>query len=143
MAVRRRRCRLNRSYPANANSLNVRSLNDVLGEGVLVGSTVTWSFVRMAPYTVLYLRSNRLRCENHHGPRQFFWLGANGARPRLLVLGARLTPSLMRLMRRILRLFWHILRVGRVWRGLRGLRVLLGLRVLKGLVNIRGFDRHF
>ena len=23
----------------------------------------------MAPWTVLYLRSNRLRCENHHGPR--------------------------------------------------------------------------
>ena len=57
------------SYPANANSLNVRSLSDVLGEGVIVGSTVTWSFVRMAPYTVLYLRSNRLRCENDHGPR--------------------------------------------------------------------------
>ena len=23
----------------------------------------------MAPWTVLYLRSNRLRCEHHHGPR--------------------------------------------------------------------------
>ncbi len=23
----------------------------------------------MAPYAVLYLRSNWLRCENHHGPR--------------------------------------------------------------------------
>ena len=56
-------------YPANANSANVLSLNDVLGEGVVTGSTVTWSFVRMAPYGVLYLRSNRLRCENHHGPR--------------------------------------------------------------------------
>ena len=56
-------------YPANASSDSVRSLNDVLGEGVVIGNTVTWSFVRMAPYAVLYLRSNRLRCENHHGPR--------------------------------------------------------------------------
>ena len=57
------------SYPAGASPSDVRSLNDVLGEGTISGSTVTWSFVRMAPYTVLYLRSNRLRCENHHGPR--------------------------------------------------------------------------
>ena len=56
-------------YPANASSDNVRSLNDVLGEGVVTDTTVVWSFVRMAPYSVLYLRSNRLRCENHHGPR--------------------------------------------------------------------------
>ena len=56
-------------FPANASSDNARSLNDVLGEGVNSGATVTWSFVRMAPYSVLYLRSNRLRCENHHGPR--------------------------------------------------------------------------
>ena len=58
-----------RSYPAGANPSDPRSLNDVLGEGIISGSTVTWSFGRMAPYTVLYLRSNRLRCENHHGPR--------------------------------------------------------------------------
>ncbi len=57
------------SYPAGASASDPRSFNDVLGEGTISGSTVTWSFVRMAPYTVLYLRSNRLRCENHHGPR--------------------------------------------------------------------------
>ena len=57
------------SYPADANSGNVRSLNDILGEGTISNLFVTWSFVRMAPYTVLYLRSNRLRCENHQGPR--------------------------------------------------------------------------
>ena len=56
-------------FPANASKDNVLSLNDVLGDGVNSGNTVTWSFVRMTPYSVLYLRSNRLRCENHHGPR--------------------------------------------------------------------------
>ena len=57
------------SFPAGASSSDPRSLNAVLGEGANSGSTVTWPFVRMAPYSVLYLRSNRLRCENHHGPR--------------------------------------------------------------------------
>ena len=57
------------SYPSGASASDPRSLNSVLGEGTMSGLTVTWSFVRMAPWTVLYLRSNRLRCENHHGPR--------------------------------------------------------------------------
>ena len=57
------------SFPDGASSSDPRSLNGVLGEGTVSGSTVTWAFVRMAPWTVLYLRSNRLRCENHHGPR--------------------------------------------------------------------------
>ena len=57
------------SFPAGASSSDPRSLNTVLGEGTNSGSTVTWSFVRMAPWSVLYLRSNRLRCEKHHGPR--------------------------------------------------------------------------
>ena len=56
-------------FPANASANNVLSLNEILGAGVNANNTVTWSFVRMAPYSVLYLRSNRLRCENHHGPR--------------------------------------------------------------------------
>ena len=55
--------------PPGASLSDPRSLNAVLGEGTTSGSTVTWAFVRMAPWTVLYLRSNRLRCENHHGPR--------------------------------------------------------------------------
>ena len=57
------------SFPPGASSSDPRSLNAVLGEGTISGSTVTWAFVRMAPWSVLYLRSNRLRCENHHGPR--------------------------------------------------------------------------
>ena len=57
------------SFPPGASGNDPRSLNAVLGEGTNSGSTVTWSFVRMAPWSVLYLRSNRLRCENHHGPR--------------------------------------------------------------------------
>ncbi len=57
------------SFPADASASDVRSLNEVLGDGTVNGLFVTWSFVRMAPYTVLYLRSNRLRCEHHHGPR--------------------------------------------------------------------------
>ena len=57
------------AFPRGASPSDPRSLNAVLGEGTTSGSTVTWAFVRMAPWTVLYLRSNRLRCENHHGPR--------------------------------------------------------------------------
>ena len=57
------------AFPSGASGSDPRSLNAVLGEGTTSGSTVTWAFVRMAPWTVLYLRSNRLRCENHHGPR--------------------------------------------------------------------------
>ena len=37
------------SFPAGASSSDPRSLNTVLGEGANSGSTVTWSFVRMAP----------------------------------------------------------------------------------------------
>ena len=56
-------------FPPGASGSDPRSLNAVLGEGTNSGSTVTWSFVRMAPWSVLYLRSNRLRCEHNHGPR--------------------------------------------------------------------------
>ncbi len=56
------------SFPPGASSSDPRSLNAVLGEGTNSGSTFTWPFVRMAPWSVLYLRSFRLRCENHHGP---------------------------------------------------------------------------
>ena len=57
------------TYPSGASASNVRSLNEVLGEGTISGIFVTWSWIRLAPYDVLYLRSNRLRCENHHGMR--------------------------------------------------------------------------
>ena len=56
-------------FPPGASGSDPRSLNAVLGEGTNSGSTVTWPFVRVAPWSVLYLRSNRLRCEHHHGPR--------------------------------------------------------------------------
>ena len=57
------------AFPAGASSTDFRSLNTVLGKGVNEGSTVTWPFVRMSPWPVVYLRSSRLRCEHHHGPR--------------------------------------------------------------------------
>jgi len=57
------------TYASGASASNVRSLNEVLGEGTISGIFVTWSWIRLAPYDVLYLRSNRLRCENHHGMR--------------------------------------------------------------------------
>ena len=57
------------AFPTGANSANPRSLNTVLGDGTNVGSNVTWPFVRMGPWSVVYLRSSRLRCEHHHGPR--------------------------------------------------------------------------
>jgi len=57
------------TFPSGASASNVRSLNEVLGEGTISGIFVTWHWIRVAPYDVLYLRSNRLRCENHHGMR--------------------------------------------------------------------------
>ena len=57
------------TFPLGASASNVRSLNEVLGEGTVSGIFVTWPWIRVAPYDVLYLRSNRLRCENHHGMR--------------------------------------------------------------------------
>ena len=57
------------TFPAGASAGNVCSLNEILGEGIVSGIFVTWPWIRVAPYDVLYLRSSRLRCENHHGPR--------------------------------------------------------------------------
>ena len=57
------------TFPSGASASNVRSLYEVLGEGTISGIFVSWSWIRLAPYDVLYLRSNRLRCENHHGMR--------------------------------------------------------------------------
>ena len=57
------------SFPPGATRGDPRSLNVVLGDGTHSGSTIVWSFVRMAPWSCIYLRSSRLRCENHHGPR--------------------------------------------------------------------------
>ena len=41
----------------------------MLGEGTNYATQVVWPGVRMAPYSCLFLRSTRLRCVDHHGPR--------------------------------------------------------------------------
>jgi hypothetical protein len=46
-----------------------RSLNAVLGDGVNSSNRVVWNWVRMSPYNYVFLRSSRLRCVDHHGPR--------------------------------------------------------------------------
>jgi len=46
-----------------------KSLNTVLGNGVNSSTQVVWTFVRVAPYNYVFLRSSRLRCVDHHGPR--------------------------------------------------------------------------
>jgi len=45
------------------------SLNSILGEGFNDGILLTFPFVRMSPYNYLFLRSSRLRCVDHHGPK--------------------------------------------------------------------------
>jgi hypothetical protein len=56
-------------FPADASREDPRSLNGVLGEGSNSSTQIKWSFVRMAPYTTLYLHSHKLRCEDTHDPR--------------------------------------------------------------------------
>ena len=41
----------------------------MLGDGTNYATQVVWPWVRMAPYSCLFLRSSRLRCVVHHGPR--------------------------------------------------------------------------
>ena len=41
----------------------------MLGDGVNTASTVVWNFVRMCPFSYVFLRSQKLRCSDHHGPR--------------------------------------------------------------------------
>ena len=43
------------------------SLNIVLGDATS-GANLVWSFVKMAPYDYLFLRSQRLSVENSHDP---------------------------------------------------------------------------
>ena len=56
-------------FPSGASNQDPKSLNAVLGDGVNTSTQVVWSFVRMSPYSYLFLRSQRLRCVDHHGPR--------------------------------------------------------------------------
>jgi hypothetical protein len=56
-------------FPAGASAQDPKSLNAVLGDGENGAVSVTWHFVRMAPYSYLFLKSSKLRCVDHHGPR--------------------------------------------------------------------------
>jgi hypothetical protein len=56
-------------FPTGASAQDPKSLNAVLGDGVHGATTVTWAFVRMAPYNYVFLKSSKLRCVDHHGPR--------------------------------------------------------------------------
>ena len=56
-------------FPTGASRSDPRSLNGVLGDGVNSSTQVVWSFVRMSPYNYVFLKSTRLRCVDHHGPR--------------------------------------------------------------------------
>ena len=56
-------------FPSGASNQDPKSLNAVLGDGVNTSTQVVWNFVRMSPYSYLFLRSQRLRCVDHHGPR--------------------------------------------------------------------------
>jgi hypothetical protein len=61
--------RFSTGFPSGASSSAPKSLNAVLGDGVNGSTQVVWNFVRMSPYNYLFLRSSRLRCVDHHGPR--------------------------------------------------------------------------
>jgi hypothetical protein len=54
-------------YPSGASSQDPRSLNAVLGDGTNSGSQVVWPFVRMSPFSYVFLKSTRLQCQDHHG----------------------------------------------------------------------------
>ena len=56
-------------FPLSASAQDPRSLNAVLGDGENGVTTVKWHFVRMAPYSYLFLKSSKLRCVDRHGPR--------------------------------------------------------------------------
>ena len=54
-------------FPAGASSTAPLSLNSILGPATS-GSDLVWSFVTMAPYEYLFLRSRRLTIENCQDP---------------------------------------------------------------------------
>ena len=56
-------------FPFGASRENPKSLNAVLGDGTDYSMQVVWSWVRMSPYSCLFLRSSRLSCVDHHEPR--------------------------------------------------------------------------
>ena len=48
-------------FPYGASRDDPQSLNGVLGDGTKYASQVVWPWVRLAPYSCLFLRSSRLR----------------------------------------------------------------------------------
>ena len=56
-------------FPTGASAQDPKSLNAVLGDGEHGATSVTWQFVRMAPYNYVFLKSSKLRCVDHHGLR--------------------------------------------------------------------------
>ena len=56
-------------FPLGASAAAPRSLNQILGESSIVaGNTLVWTFVKMAPFDYLFLRSRRLTVENSEDP---------------------------------------------------------------------------
>ena len=54
-------------FPTGATPLAPLSLNIILGDAA-AGANLIWSFVKMAPYDYLFLRSRRLSVEHSHDP---------------------------------------------------------------------------
>ena len=54
-------------FPAGATASAPLSLNTILGDAT-AGANLVWSFIKMAPYDYLFLRSRRLTVENSHDP---------------------------------------------------------------------------
>ena len=57
------------AFPSGSTPEEPMSLGQVLGGATQTTTTVTWNFVRMSPYSCLYLRSHAMSCERTHGPR--------------------------------------------------------------------------
>ena len=55
-------------FPTGASSTKPLSINTILGDNSSVTGDVVWSFVKMAPYDYLFLRSRRLTVENSEDP---------------------------------------------------------------------------
>ena len=55
-------------FPAGASNTAPLSLGTVLGESTIVGANIVWTFVKMAPYDYLFLRSRRLSVASSEDP---------------------------------------------------------------------------
>ena len=55
-------------FPAGASASSPQSLSTILGPATSTGTNLVWTFVTMAPYEYLYLRSRRLTLLASHDP---------------------------------------------------------------------------